>query len=1294
MVDSALEPIPERRGTPSETISLSPSELEQLRGDTARFEAKVTYRKPSEQTPLLAYLAVSVARAVARTAPRGQDPDAAMGSDRLTAARKIEELAASNPSDAAPSAVLALKDLVHDVLRLRERAALLNSSTASAYSALNSTEHKLIELRSDLDRVLAAVARAAASPDAVLLDAHASHAARVAAAEHALSGGVHQVQAGSSDGESLRHRLLLAEQDAATARRQLQQGESEIAHLRAELAAAHQALSDTGAADHRVAQAEAAAAIAWTARDEAEARVAVLSDELTRTTEERNRMAAEATSQSEELSRLRGARRDSQALVDALSRVGELEDQLADAELRAPTSTISAELDELRAAKRDSQALADSLARVGALEEQMFAEKEQAERLSASLSEQLARAQREAEVAAKLRAEAEVTTQQVAEARRAAESVLTAARTEAAKRDSDVAASDAAARSESEALRLRLTAAETVVDQLRRESQLALSEASVRADGDRAEIAAALERQLTELESRRAAQAAEFERRLAEAQAEVVRHRDATDRLQAAAQRAADARARLAAAAAAAQVRLAAAGEEAGHDAVPTVLRGCAETLRALPPDGDGDDAPALADLEAATTAVAGLLATAQRTAELARSEAATALAASEASEQRLQHASARAVAAETRAAEAEGRCESALAARDLARAEVEQLNARLADSANALAAAQAEAAAAAVSAAAALNHARYEAAALLVRAETGERERDGMRNEGEALARELAASSDAAARLHALLHELATAAGLADDLAVEPLAACADGSAAETAGVLRHRLLSASERLPALERQLAAAHDAAAAATARVEALDRDLVALMQSRDSTQAERDGVRAEAASLQGELAATREAQAARTAELAAAREQLAVAEATLATVGAEATRVPVLGEQLVTLGREREELVSRLASEGARASAAEGAVDELLDAARAAAAAAAAALDRFGLLDAGDSRRLTRATVRLDQAEDSIAASAGLGHELLERASGQIASLADRHQAIDLERLALRDRGITLDSDLAAARATAAALEERLAAAERVAAGLPPAEARISELDSELAVLRGRLDESLRAAEAERRDATVAQAAALAEAEARSDSARAETVEAEACAAQALASADSYRLAADAAAERLAGIEAEAAARLAAVEAVIAERDATIAELTTAVDQARSERGEAVGLAARLRALDQHLAEAQRENARLAAEHAQPATADPATAAALHAAEHRARGLEAALAEERVRTEALVRSRERASADWQLRFDRLQTELTAERNRLADQETSLASARAELAGAKARLRSLTSSEPTR
>ena len=87
MADSALEPRPERRRTPSETISLSPSELEQLKGDTGRFDAKVTYRKPSDQTPSLAYLAVSVARAVARTAPRGQDPDAAMGSDRLTAAQ-------------------------------------------------------------------------------------------------------------------------------------------------------------------------------------------------------------------------------------------------------------------------------------------------------------------------------------------------------------------------------------------------------------------------------------------------------------------------------------------------------------------------------------------------------------------------------------------------------------------------------------------------------------------------------------------------------------------------------------------------------------------------------------------------------------------------------------------------------------------------------------------------------------------------------------------------------------------------------------------------------------------------------------------------------------------------------------------------------------------------------------------------------------------------------------------------------------------------------------------------------
>jgi chromosome segregation ATPase len=1466
------DPALERKKTPSEIISLSASDVEQLHGDTGRFEAKVSYRKPDEQTPSLTYLAVSVARAVARTAPRGQDPDAALGEDRLAAAREIEALASRSPIAAAPAAVLALKDLVHDVLRLRERAALLNSTSASAYSTLNITEHKLIELRSYFDRILAAVARCTSNPDLVLIDSHAAHGLRVGAAETALAGGLRQDGGQVPDAEHLRTVLLDTEQQVASARRLAQQGEAEITHLRAELTAAHRQLSDTAEADRRIAAAEDRAKAAEDARSDAEARANLLAEELARTTADRNHLVAEATSQSEELSRLRAARRDSQALVDALARVGELEEQVAEAETRAPTQTISLELDELRAAKRDSQALSDALARVGALEEQMFAEKELAEVRSAELAGLIAQAQTARESASALRAEAETMAagvhqagveraasaeaqaalnamqQQMAaqeaeaqrriaelladverhresantleatldaaragsnqfaerlataesalvalradsaaatqaaqaeiervrsesqqriealhaeragdvraevavlegrlaelEARRAAEQAeaqrriaeliteverhreaaaalgrsLEASQAEAAqavervvgaestitllRSDFEQAHAKAAAaegqivslRSASEAAELN---AQAEIQRVRAEGQQRVDAArSAGADGVRAEVAAALERQLTELEDRRAMQAADYERRLAEADAEVLRQRHAAERLHGVAQQAADARARLAAATAAAQVRLATISEEAGDETAPDILRASASALRALPPDGGGEDGQAIASLDTAVAAIATLLGVAQRSASQAQVAARRASEECSAADLRAQRAAGRAEAAETRAADAEGRCEAALVERDQARTQAEQAALRADGLDAALAALRSTSASESGAVASQLHAARYEAAALLVRAETGERERDAARSENDQALRDLAVQGDAASRLLALLREIAGDAGNAEDLAADAATACSDGSAAEVAAALRNRLASDRGRLPALEQAVADAHAAVAAAAQRAEATEHDLAILVQDRDSARAERDGARAEAVSLQDELATVREQVAGRTADLASAREQLAVAQAEMTTVRSVAELVPGLQEELAALVGTRDDLTARLAGEGARAAAAEGAVDELLDAARSAASAAAAALDRFGLLDAGDSRRLTRATVRLEQAEDTVAATAGLGHELLDRATGQIGTLADRYKAIDLERLELRDRTLALDADLAAARAATAALDERLAASERIAAALLPAEARISELDSELSALRGRLDDALRGAETERRDTAVALAAGLAEAEARADGARVEVAEANARVAELQTAAESARLAADEVANRLLAVEAESAARLEAVESGLTERDARIAELAAALDRSRTERGEAVGLAARLRALDQRLQEAQRENARLAAERSHPAAQDGASHAALQAAEHRARGLEAALAEERVRAEALVRARDRAAIAWQERLDGVLTDLNAERNRLADLETALATARAELAGAKARLRSLTSSETTR
>jgi hypothetical protein len=235
-VTGEISPITKKKIAPS-----------QRDNDTSRMVVQLAFPAETGETPGVAYMVESIARAVARTAPREGDADANLTEERMAAAKQVQELATTESPDGPPRAVLALSGLVHDFLRMRERATLLSSMSANVYSTLNRNEHKLLEVQGGFDRLLGIIAHASVDADALtqklLTDRHAQIADRVRAAEVILSHSVTAVPFPNEGVEQLHCELLDAQHYAASLNRELELRTFECERLNNELAKAQVAIS-------------------------------------------------------------------------------------------------------------------------------------------------------------------------------------------------------------------------------------------------------------------------------------------------------------------------------------------------------------------------------------------------------------------------------------------------------------------------------------------------------------------------------------------------------------------------------------------------------------------------------------------------------------------------------------------------------------------------------------------------------------------------------------------------------------------------------------------------------------------------------------------------------------------------------------------------------------------------------------------------------------------------------------------------------------------------------------------
>ena len=110
----------------------------------------------------LRFLVENIARTLERTASGSPQNQA---QERLTQAKRLHALAQQGGREAVAKSLDALREMIRDITGMRQKTSLLEDTTASAYSALNSTEHELADLRTHFERLLVMVARHAGDID-------------------------------------------------------------------------------------------------------------------------------------------------------------------------------------------------------------------------------------------------------------------------------------------------------------------------------------------------------------------------------------------------------------------------------------------------------------------------------------------------------------------------------------------------------------------------------------------------------------------------------------------------------------------------------------------------------------------------------------------------------------------------------------------------------------------------------------------------------------------------------------------------------------------------------------------------------------------------------------------------------------------------------------------------------------------------------------------------------------------------------------------------------------------------
>ncbi len=1118
------------------------------------------------------YLIESLARAILRTAPRSGDEDANISGERVRSAQRLHDVARKGGREALAEAGMALKTLVHDVLRLRERAALMAHANQNATSQQRSNEHKLIETTARIEHLFGAIASCLAPVDpdaaAAIGDTRTEPAARVQLVHSAITSLAERAGAAVSALEPDTKSKVKALRDSQTTALQ-----SEVEGLRrANLDLKSQTEAQTGEIAH-------------------------LRRELSET---QARLGEAAASRDHELAIERRARADAEAA-------------LAAAVQQAPVPELKGSAAEDAERIEAAAALATTNARLKVQEELLTAERQ-------ALARQLEQVETERQTQAKsyeLRlVEAERAVAHLRQDLAAASAGLETGGTRAAalaraaaRASARLAAACETARVHSGELAPETQALAAVETELRAAGEAVAGADAAGSEAALAAFSASLERGSDALVAL-VARLAESHRRVDDLQRAAAA---ATSRASGAAQAASEAEGRLAGL----EERLAALSEE--RDRIAREL----DQAR----HGQGEIQTRLAEHAAEAGALAARLEQSERIRTAAEQDAA-----------------ARISDLDRRLAEA---TESALAATR----QVQELRARLDEHLGAVRGlAAAVAGGVPADAPAALAH----AAALA--AEIGRLGAD-------------LPTGEAAAANETLLTELVAAArSLAAELAA------ATGRLDAELHAARIQISEHEARLAAATSAVQGSSDELAQAQLRVRQGDEALARLQAAHDQ-----------------HLTALGE----REQRLAGAREELASATAqrdqAAADVAALRAKVETLGVDVADLARIRQEL----AQAQEREQGAQTAALAVLDVLRESGVAANEALDRVGLLTPADTRRLASATIRLDgiAPAELPQLAAGLARDLRDRLAAQINALV---QALDQTRASLneqRQAQAALQARLEAARAgaesTAASLRERETAlaevdGDRVAlrARAEAFAGRIGELEPALARLQVELART--AAEADEAKATLAAAQEAAASRAAADRAQIEAAEH----ARALLAGEVDELH-----ERLAAAQADAAARAAGLEDALAAREQELAALRQELDTARDGAREAIGLQFRLRALDARLTELTRIQAEHEADRAdgrrgQGAPEDPGERSRLEAeAQAQVRRLQDQLADERARLASLARAREQQMAEWNRRLAEADAEVERASASAAAADRQCRQLRQELAGARARLKSL-------
>ena len=382
--------------TPAATPAPVPSQASaQAPVPAAAHPAAPTVGSANEWHDAILYLCENIARTLGRTATaieQSKVGGASTGGIDVEGQRLVSELREAFTCGSVDLVSKALDCLRHEIARvnrLRDKMELLNSTAGSAYSALNTTERELADLRTRHERLLGAVAHRAeaADPDqkALLTDRHADPEARIAAAEAVVAASAQVAPAPAPAGTSAQDaaRLALLDEEVRELRRVRDQVEARLVAQQADADARVEAVQQRLAAAETAGQAQATAAQqAEDARQELAGRCSGLERELASAQAECRRLAgfeAERTSLASELAEVRGRLDQAEAersRLAAEAEAGRAQVQAAGAEIEADAarrlqSAEALRIETLARAERAESALAGKERDIAALRVQL-----------------------------------------------------------------------------------------------------------------------------------------------------------------------------------------------------------------------------------------------------------------------------------------------------------------------------------------------------------------------------------------------------------------------------------------------------------------------------------------------------------------------------------------------------------------------------------------------------------------------------------------------------------------------------------------------------------------------------------------------------------------------------------------------------------------------------------------------------------------------------------------------------------------------------------------------------------